>query len=242
MTPNVAAPNVTPNVTPNVAPNVAAPNVTPNVAPDKDSQTNKALDYLKEELEIDEAFLELLQSTDEHKVNKGLYYLLQYIDQKFIEQVKPTLDLLGLWFIAHWILNALTTVLLSAIIIELATDFIAYKWNANKVIPIEDIGLEVAYIVYLVLFVGGHAYLFVYPCFRAASITATREKLILDLSRRHWHHIPHSVQTSFIQYLKTQNFSFKVPLCCAEFSFNFTIAFVSLFIGILGGFLNLHFF
>ena len=186
----------------------------------------------------------LLESADGHKVNKGYYYLLRNIDQKFIEQAKPILKLFGYWFIAHWILNALTTVLLSAVIIELLTDVIAYKWqNADKVIPTEEGGLEAAYIVYLVLFVAGHTYLFVYPCFRAASITTTREKLILDVSRKHWRHIPHSVETSFIQYLKTQKFSFKVPaLCCAEFSFNFTMAFVSLFIGILGGFLNLHFF
>ena len=198
-------------------------------------------------LEIEDINLRgMLNSADEREVNKGLYYLLRNIDQKFIEQTKPILKLFGIWFIYHWFFNALTTVLLSAIIIEFEIDVIAYKWkNAEKVIPTdsEDVFFELVYIVYLILLVSGHTYLFVYPCFRAASITATREKLILDVSRRQWRHIPHSVETSFIQYLKTQNFSFKVPaLCCAEFSFNSTMALVSLFIGILGIFLNIHFF
>ena len=223
---------------------IKAANVAPNA--ENPGKTRQALNNLINYLEIDEAEnvnLKLLKSTDEREASKGIYYLFRDIDQQFIKQAKPILKLFGVWFIFHWILNALTTVLLSAVIIELVLDFFAYKWkNADKVIPTEDGGLETAYIVYLVLFVAGHTYLFVYPCFRAASITATREKLILDVSRRNWRHIPHSVETSFIQYLKSQNFGFKVPLCCAEFSFNFTMAFVSLFIGILGGFLNLHFF
>ena len=210
---------------------------TPNEGP------NDLRNYLEIEEGVNYNLKGLLESTDEHKRNKGLYYLLRNIDQKFTEQkAKPILKLFGCWFIVHWTLNALTTVLLSAVIIELVLDLLAYKWkNADEAIPTEDASLEAAYIAYLVMFVGGHAYLFVYPCFRAASITATHEKLIVGVSRRQWHHIPHPVETRFIQYLKTQNFSFKVPLCCVEFSFNFTLAFVSLFIGILGGFLNLHF-
>ena len=205
---------------------------------------NEAPNDLISYLEIRDVDLKgLLQSANEHEVNKGYYYLLRNIDQKFINEVKPILKIFGCWFIIHWIFNALTTVLLSAVIIELVIDFFANNWkNAGKVIPTKNGVLEGEYILYLVMFVAGHTYLFVYPCFRAASITATREKLILGVSNKCWNHIPHPVETSFIQYLRTQNFSFKVPLCCAEFSFNFTMAFVSLFIGILGGFLNLHFF
>ena len=246
-TTNEAAINKVPNGASNEAPNEAT-NKAPNGATDKapngatneatNKASNKATKDLRDDLKIGD-----VNNLNEHEVNEK-YYRLQNIDQDFIKKAKPILKLFGVWFILHWILNALTTVLLSAVIIELVLDLIAYKWqNAGKfIIPTKDVGLEAAYIAYLVLFVMGHAYLFVYPCFRAASITATREKLIVDVSRSQWHHIPQSVKTDLISYLKTQNFSFKVPLGCAEFSFNFTMAFVSLFIGILGGFLNLHFF
>ena len=48
------------------------------------------------------------------------------------------------------------------------------------------------------------------------------------------------LETNFIQYLKLQKFSFKVPICCVEFSFNLTMAFADLFIGILSGFLKIY--
>ena len=180
-------------------------------------------DDIKNLLEIDE--------------NMGRYYLLQNIDQEFIKQVKPILRLFGVWFIAHWILNALTTVLLSAVILELVINPLQYK-SIDHVVPVEDGGRKVLYILFMVFFMLGHTYQFIYPCFRAASITSVREKLIHDVSKKYWCYIPISVKDSFINYLRLENFGFKVPIFCAEFSFNFNWAFVSLFIVICGGFLR----
>ena len=169
--------------------------------------------------------------------NMGRYYLLQNIDQEFIKQVKPILRLFGIWFLFHWILNALTTVLLSAVILELVINPLQYK-SIDHVVPVEDAGHKTLYILFMIFFTLGHSYQFIYPCFRAASITSVREKLIRDVSKKYWRHIPIPVKDSFINYLRVQNFSFKVSIFCAEFSFSFNWAFVSLFIVICGGFLR----
>ena len=93
-------------------------------------------------------------------------YLLQNIYLNFIKQVKPTLDLLGYWFIAHWLLHALTTVLLGAVVIELVVHPLQYKMiKVDEIINIEDNDLKAAYLVYIIFFTLEHAYLFVYPCF-----------------------------------------------------------------------------
>ena len=50
------------------------------------------------------------RKNEQEKVDKGCYYWLQKMDQDFIKQVQPMLELFGVWFIVHWILFALTTV------------------------------------------------------------------------------------------------------------------------------------
>ena len=57
----------------------------------------------------DKMIHELIESKDKEKVDKGRYYWLQKIDQEFIHHVQPTLALLGVWFIFHWILYTITT-------------------------------------------------------------------------------------------------------------------------------------
>ena len=182
----------------------------------------------------------LLQSQDKAEQERGYCYLLQSIDWKFIDSVKPILDLFGYWFIFHWILYGLSTVLMSASVVELVVDVFEYHvFPAHKIVPFEDehAGLKAAYVVYVV-YTLEHAYLFIYPCFRAASIAAAREKLIFDVSRRRWDHIPFKSIDSFKEDLSTQNFSFKAPILCTSVSFNFNWAFVSLFIAVCGGFIK----
>ena len=179
----------------------------------------------------------LLQSPGKANQERGCYYLLRNIDGKFIDCVKPILDLFGYWFILHWVLYGLSTVLLSASVVELVVD--VFKPSPmDKVVPIEDKDLKKVYIVYVVFYTLEHAYLFVYPCFRAASIAAAREKLIFDVSKRYWEHIPFEIEGKFLQYLGIQNFSFKAPILCANVSFGFNWAFVSLFIAVCGGFIK----
>ena len=183
---------------------------------------------------------ELLQSQDKGKQEMGRYYLLQNIDRKFIDRVKPILDLFGYWFIIHWVLYGLSTVLLTASVVELVVDVfeLSPAYKVAKVVPIKDehAGLKSDYIVYVVFYTLEHAYLFIYPCFRAASIAAAREKQIFAVSKKYWNHIPLKIKGHFIQYLCLQNFSFKAPILCTNVSFGFNWAFVSLFIAVCGGF------
>ena len=58
------------------------------------------------------------------KIERARFYWLQKIDQDFMKQVKPTLHLFGKWFIVHWTLFALTTVLLTAFIVQIIIDII----------------------------------------------------------------------------------------------------------------------
>ena len=76
------------------------------------------------------------------KIDRGRYYLLQKMDQNFINQVKPILELLGILrfsalrrtahslFVFHWTLYALTTVLLSAFIVEIIVDILKFDFQS----------------------------------------------------------------------------------------------------------------
>ena len=182
---------------------------------------------------------ELLESQDKANQERGRYYLLRNIDGNFIDCVKPILDLFGYWFILHWVLYGLSTVLLSASVLELVVD--VFKPSPmDNVVPIEGEDLKTVYIVYVVFYTLEHAYLFIYPCFRAASIAAAREKLIFDVSKKYWEHISLENKSYFLQYLGIQNFSFKAPILCANVPFGFNWAFVSLFIAVCGGFIKFN--
>ena len=188
-----------------------------------------------------EMLKEFLVSKNEAKRNNGQYYLLQNIYLDFVKQVKPTLDLLGYWFIAHWLLHALTTVVLSAVVIELVVNPLQYKMKkVDEIINIEDKGLKAAYLVYIIFFALEHAYLFVYPCFRAASVAVARVKLTNAVLKKRWRYISIYVTNSFVQYLTSQNFAFKVSIFCAELSFGLSMACVSLILALYGGLIKLN--
>ena len=188
-----------------------------------------------------EILKKMLESGNETERKNGQYYLLQNIYLGFIKQVKPTLDLLGYWFIVHWLFHALTTVLLSAVVIELLVNPLQYKMiKVDEIVNIEDDGLKAAYLVYIIFFTLEHAYLFVYPCFRAASVAVARVKLTNEVLKKRWRHISLYVTNSFVQYLTSQNFAFKVSIFCAELSFGLSMACVSLILALYGGLIKLN--
>ena len=103
------------------------------------------------------------------------------------------------------------------------------------------------HIVCVVFFTLVHAYLFLYPCFRAAAIATARAKMISAISKRRWLNIPLSSQNNFVQYLISQKFAFRVPLFCASIPIGFNWVFVSFFVPVLGAYLSfqiiiLHYF
>ncbi len=176
------------------------------------------------------------------KVDRENFHQLQKIDKEFIDQVKSTLHLFGVWFIFHWTLYALTTVLLSAFIIEIIITIIQNDLNsAHSYLPDGEADTRAPYILYVVFFTLVHGYLFLYPCFRAAAIANARANMINKISenKKQWANIPVSIQTSFVQYLTSKNFAFQVPIFCASIPIGFDWVFVSFFVPVLGVYLAL---
>ena len=183
--------------------------------------------------------IEMMCKEEFLKKENGQYYWLREIDKVFIKEVKPTLDLLGVWFIFHWIAYAITTMLLSAFIVQVIIDVIRYgSHSVGNMMPTAEPGITASYVCYVVIFTLVHAYLFLYPCFRAAAIGTARAKMIGKLTNKNWYKFPLDDQLNFIQYLKTQKFSFRVSLFCTNMSFGFNWVFVSFFIAICGAYLR----
>ena len=188
-------------------------------------------------VENDERIAQLFQSGNIEKINRGRFYWLQKMDKDFIKEIKPTLDLFGVWFLVHWVMYALTTVLLTAFVLENILQVASNDISSmdNNLLPS---GLDLPFILYLSFFTLFHAYLFLYPCFRAASIAAARVKFINIIFKKQWVNVPLGVETNFIQYLKTQEFAFRVPLFCASITFEFNWVYVALILAICGTYLN----
>ena len=143
-------------------------------------------------------------------LKKARFAALKKIDDKFITKMKASLDQYGHWFAIHWILYTITTFMS---IEFLAETYDLYVYSPHEVSWLHDHRKRNSFI-YIVLFTLEHTFLFIYPCFRASQITSSRENLIKRFSEHQWNHIPLSVQSYFIEYLKTQNFGFKIVFLC----------------------------
>ena len=140
------------------------------------------------------------------------------IDKWYTDTVKRSLQPFGTWFAVHWFMYMLSAFLSISFAIEFA---LQYDW-VNFLF------------LYFVLFSIGNCILFLYPCFRAASVTAARQVLIKKVSKAHWPNVPFEQKQLFIQFLKVENCTFNVSIFCTKLSFGFNVAFFSIFMGILG--------
>ena len=147
----------------------------------------------------------LVQSNDREKVDRARYIWLQKMYQDFSQLVSPTVLLLGLWLIFHWVSFMITTVLLSASLKENIIDV----YTGHRSVLDVDVDFQSYLIPTLICFILVHLFLVLYPLCRAASIATTRANLITVVSKKRWVNVPLSVQSNFLQYLITENFSFK---------------------------------
>ena len=208
-------------------------------------KVTNGLDRLPEEMDNKHAESPVVSTTtsasppSEEKLSRDYYDSLQKTDQDFLNKVKPTLKLVGCWFIFHWSMFGLTTVLNTAFIVQIIIDLIQYKvQSVDSFLPVIEADIKAPYILYVVFFTLVHAYLFLYPSFRAAAIANAREKLIGIVFKKKWKKLLLSHQSYFVQYLSSQNFALKVPLFCANISFGFNWVYVSFFISILGAYMR----
>ena len=89
-------------------------------------------------------------------------------------------------------------------------------------------------LAYVFLFAIEHCILFLYPCFRAASVTTAYTAMIKKVSNDHWVNISADNKEKFLNYLKIQDCTFRISVLCAKLSFGFNVAYFSIFVGILG--------
>ncbi len=155
-------------------------------------------------------------------------------DQKYCMLLKNSLRPYGAWFAVHWLLYTVTSFMSIAyvadqIIIDLYGTEPGDK-NCHSYLDL-DCRLKLAYSIF---FAFQHCILFIYPCFRAASVTRARSNMIKYVSNLDLPNITNQDKHAFLSYLKDQNASFKISILCAELPFGFSLAILSLFIGILG--------
>ena len=141
---------------------------------------------------------------------------LERKDTEYVELCNRSMKPYRFWFSVHWFLYAVTGFMSIAYFIE--TVIIT---NGHRYLSI----------IYVFLFTLEHLVLFLYPCFRAASILEARNTLIHKVSLQSW---PTAVKSPFIQFMKEQKCGFIMSLVCIRVEFGFNIAYISIFIGFLG--------
>ena len=162
--------------------------------------------------------------------NAGLDFLMEE-DNKFTKQAQATLNLFEWWFTFHWILYTVTSFLSIALFVDM---FIKYIQAGLLEPPKSAIGFSPKQLWLVGLFTLSHCFLFLYPCFKAAAVTVSREKLIKKVNASTRCNLSHERKLIFIQYLKNKKYGFRISFFCARLRFSFNIAYISIFIGLLG--------
>ena len=145
----------------------------------------------------------------------GILLELENKDTEYVKLCNDSMRPYRFWFSVHWFLYALTGFMSIAYFVETVLTH----------------GHPYLNIIYIFLFTLEHLVLFLYPCFRAASILEARNTLIYRVSQKAW---PTSIKSPFLQFMKEQRCGFIMSLVCIRVEFGFNIAYVSIFIGFLG--------
>ena len=145
---------------------------------------------------------------------------LERKDTEYVQLCNDSMRPYRFWFSVHWFLYALTAFMSIVYFVETAI-----RPNCN-----EDVDCYLS-ITYVFIFALEHNILFLYPCFRAASIMEARNTLIHKVSLQEW---PTRVKSSFLQFMKEQKCAFILSLICIRIEFGFNIAYISIFFGFLG--------
>ena len=136
--------------------------------------------------------------------------------------------------VVHWILFTITAFMSIAYI----TEMIILELYGQEAPDIKCHGEHLVScrlrLAHTFLFTLEHCILFIYPCFRAASVMTGYTAMIKKVSNAEWQNIDPNDKEKFINYLKIQDCTFKISILCAKLSFGFYLAYISIFVGILG--------
>ena len=175
----------------------------------------------------------LLQMEEEKKI---IY--LQQRDNNFVNVAVKTLKMFELWFFIHWILYIVS----SFLSVSLLLDAIQLTIQATLPHPGPGVQFNPLEMIFLTLFATSNCIFFLYPCLRAAAVTEARKKLIQRINRScsvDFPNIPTNLKKLFISFLKGQKFGFRLYILCAHIFFSLNIAYISIFISLLGILLRL---
>ena len=188
--------------------------------------------------EVDAPHNEEVQETQQGVTTVLSPYLrdLQKRDREYVKICSHSMKPYRIWFAVHWLLYAVTAFMAIAYLAETLIQLLYGKrlGSLHYECATDHNPLCSVIILYIFLFAAEHSILFLYPCFRAASILSARKSLIKKVSRENWTHIPDSVKFNFLQYMKEQKCGFILSILCARIEFGFNIAYLSIFVGFLG--------
>lgn len=159
---------------------------------------------------------------------------LKKMDKRYTLLLRNSLGPYSVWFTIHWILYTVSSFMAIAYVADQIIMELYGPEPADKKCHGEHDSECRLKLVYSIFFALEHCILFLYPCFRAASVTRARAKMIKYVSNAHWPNITDQEKNVFITYLKDQNASFKISILCAELTFGFNMAYLSIFVGVLG--------
>ena len=153
-------------------------------------------------------------------------------DEKFTKQAQATLNWFEYWFTVHWIFYTVTSFLSIALFLDILLRYI----QADLIEPPKSaVGFSYEELWLTGLFTLSHCLLFLYPCFKAATVTLSREKMIKKVSKKLLDgNNTGTNEQVFIQYLKNKKYGFRISFFCARLRFSFNVAYISIFIGLLG--------
>ena len=149
-------------------------------------------------------------------------------DKNFVKMAIATQSPFELWFFIHWVMYIITAFL------SLSFLFDAINEKIQGSLPHRQAGINFSSLelIFITLFAASNSFFFLYPCIRAAGVTESRKILIRDVNNTIDN--LNAEKRAFVNYLKDQNFSFRLNILCAHVTFDLNIAYISIFIGLLG--------
>jgi hypothetical protein len=155
--------------------------------------------------------------SDEDISKESQLHLLKAILKWYDRMLHTTLYPFGTWFAVHWILFTITAFMSIAYVAEM----IILELYGQEAPDIKCHGEHLPScrlrLAYVFLFAVEHCILFIYPCFRAASVTTGYTAMIKKVSNAEWQNIDPDDKEKFIHHLKIQDCTFKISI------FNFIV-------------------
>ena len=174
---------------------------------------------------------DMKRALDSNNVNVDFASLME-ADDNFTQQAQATLNWFEYWFTVHWIFYTVTSFLSITLFLDVLLKYIQAGLNRP---PDSAVGFSYEELWITGIFTLSHCLLFLYPCFKAATVTLSRETMIKKVSKHLQNaHNRGTIEQIFIQYLKNKKYGFRISFFCARLRFSFNVAYISIFIGLLG--------